>query len=99
MGTLLRSCAEMHEAIELSFEVVSRVGSGIHVLYGCIQVCRILAGSCSRISTVSRIRVTVKVRVRDQCVKELTWYNTYTQPFYWSSGICPGHLGEQAPER
>jgi len=36
-------------------------------------LCRILAGSCSRISTVSRVRFTfrVKVMVRDRYVKEL----------------------------
>jgi len=34
MGTLLRSCAEVHEPIELSFGVVSGVGQGIHVLDG-----------------------------------------------------------------
>jgi len=34
MGTLLRSCAEVREPIELSFGVVSGVGPGIHVLYG-----------------------------------------------------------------
>jgi len=34
MGTLLRSCAEMHEPIELSFGVVSVVSPGIRVLDG-----------------------------------------------------------------
>ena len=34
MGTLLRSCAEVRAAIELSFGVVSTVGPGIHVLDG-----------------------------------------------------------------
>jgi len=33
-GALLRSCAEMHIAIELSFGVVSGVGPGIDVLDG-----------------------------------------------------------------
>jgi len=37
-----------------------------------IQACRILAGGCSVISTVSRVRV--KVTVMDQCVKGLMWY-------------------------
>jgi len=40
-----------------------------------IQACRILAGSCSGISTVSRVRVIVKVTVRVQCVKGLMWYH------------------------
>jgi len=31
-GDLVHSCAEMHEPIELSFGVVSGIGSGIHVL-------------------------------------------------------------------
>jgi len=34
MGTLLRSCVEVCEPIELSFGVVSGVGAGIHVLDG-----------------------------------------------------------------
>jgi len=34
MGTLLHSCAEVREPIELSFSVVSGVGPGIDVLYG-----------------------------------------------------------------
>jgi len=38
-----------------------------------IQACRILAGGCG-ISTVSRVRVRVKVTVRDRCVKGLVWY-------------------------
>jgi len=32
MGTLLRSCAEVHEPIDLSFGTVSGVSPGIHVL-------------------------------------------------------------------
>ena len=32
MGTLWRSCAKLHEAIELPFGVVSGVGPGIDVL-------------------------------------------------------------------
>ena len=32
MGTLLRSCVEVHELIKLSFGVVSGVGPGIYVL-------------------------------------------------------------------
>ena len=32
MGTLIHSCAEFHEPIELSFEVVSGVSLGIRVL-------------------------------------------------------------------
>jgi len=41
-----------------------------------IQACTILAGSCSGISTVSRVRIRVrlKVMVRDRCVKGLKWY-------------------------
>jgi len=34
MDTLLCSCAEVHELIELSFGVISGVGSGFHVLDG-----------------------------------------------------------------
>jgi len=34
MGTLLRRCVELRIAIELSFDVVSGVGPGIHVLDG-----------------------------------------------------------------
>jgi len=34
MGSLLRSCAEVREPIELSFGVVSGVGPGLHVLDG-----------------------------------------------------------------
>jgi len=34
MGPLLRSCAEVRAAIELSFGVVSGVTQGIHVLDG-----------------------------------------------------------------
>ena len=34
MGTLLHSCVEMREPIELSFGVVSGVGPGIDVLDG-----------------------------------------------------------------
>jgi len=33
-GTLMHSCAEVREAIELSFVMVSGVGLGIHVLEG-----------------------------------------------------------------
>jgi len=40
-----------------------------------IQACRILAGGCSGISMVSRVRVMVKVTVRDRCVKGLMWYH------------------------
>jgi len=40
-----------------------------------IQACRVLAGGCSGISTVSRVRVRVKVGVRDRCVKGQTWYH------------------------
>jgi len=40
-----------------------------------IQACRILAGSCSAISTVSRVRVMIKFTVMDQCVKGLMWYH------------------------
>ena len=36
-----------------------------------IQACRIVAGSCSGTSTVSRVRYRVKVRVRDRCVQWL----------------------------
>ena len=32
MGSLLRSCAEVREPIELSFRVMSGIGSGIHLL-------------------------------------------------------------------
>jgi len=39
-----------------------------------IQACRILAGDCSGISTVSRGKVMVNVTVRDRCVKGLKWY-------------------------
>jgi len=41
MGTLLRSCAEVRAAIELSFGVVSGVTPGIHVLDGstCLKGC------------------------------------------------------------
>jgi len=39
-----------------------------------IQACTILASGCSGISMVSRVRVRVKVTVRDRCVKGLTWY-------------------------
>ena len=38
-----------------------------------IQGCRILVGSCSVLSTVSRVRVMLKVMVRDRCVKRLMW--------------------------
>jgi len=34
MGTLLHSCVEVHEPIELSFGMVSGVGLGIDVLHG-----------------------------------------------------------------
>jgi len=34
MGTLLCGCVEVRKAIELSFDVVSGVGPGIHVLDG-----------------------------------------------------------------
>jgi len=34
MGTSLRSCVEVHTAIELSFGVVSGVDPGVHVLDG-----------------------------------------------------------------
>jgi len=34
VGPLLRSCAEVHKPIELSFGVVSGVGPGIDVLHG-----------------------------------------------------------------
>jgi len=34
MRTLLRRCVEMRRAIELSFGVVSGVGTGIHALDG-----------------------------------------------------------------
>jgi len=40
-----------------------------------VQACRILAGGCSGISTVSRVRVMVMVMVRDQYVKGLIWYH------------------------
>jgi len=40
MGTLLCRCVEVHIAIELSFDVVSGVGSGIHVLDGSPRVSR-----------------------------------------------------------
>jgi len=33
-GTLLRTCVELREPIELSFGVVSGLGSGVHVLDG-----------------------------------------------------------------
>jgi len=36
-----------------------------------IQACTILAGSCSGFSTVSRVRVRIKVMVMDRCVKGL----------------------------
>ena len=39
-----------------------------------IQACRILAGGCSGISMVSRLRVRVEVMVRDLCVKGLKGY-------------------------
>jgi len=42
--------------------------------YCYIQACRIPAGSCSGISTVSRVRVRIKVMVKDQFVKVLMWY-------------------------
>jgi len=43
---------------------------------GCyIQGCGILAGGCSGISTVSRVRVRVNVTAMDRCVKELMWYH------------------------
>jgi len=34
MGTLLRSCAKLHESIEMPFVVVSEVGLGMGVLDG-----------------------------------------------------------------
>jgi len=34
MGTLLHSCAKLHESIEISFVMVSRVGRGMAVLDG-----------------------------------------------------------------
>jgi len=40
----------------------------------CIQACTMLVGSCCGISMVSRLGVTVKVTVRDRCVKGLKWY-------------------------
>jgi len=43
-----------------------------------IQAFRILAGSCSGISMVSRVRVKVKVTVTDQYVNGLTWYGCST---------------------
>jgi len=39
-----------------------------------IHACRTLACGCSGISTVSRVRIRVKVTVRDQCVRGLMWY-------------------------
>ena len=32
-------------------------------------------GGCSGITTVSRVRIMVKVTVRDRCVKLLMWYH------------------------
>jgi len=40
-----------------------------------IQVCKILADGCSRISAVSRVMVKVKDTVIDRCVKGLMWYH------------------------
>jgi len=41
-----------------------------------IQTCRIVAGGCSGISMVSRVRVRVRVKVtvRDRCVKAVMLY-------------------------
>jgi len=57
-----------------------------HAMSDCyIQACRILAVSCSGICTVSRVRVRVKVTVRDQCVKGLMWYGcTYLRLSNWT---------------
>jgi len=51
MGTLLHSCAEVREPIELSFGVVSGIGSGIHILDGCARVKRkgLILGLCADI--------------------------------------------------
>jgi len=40
MGTLLRSCAEGRESIELSFWVVNGVSGGMGILDGCPRVSR-----------------------------------------------------------
>jgi len=36
--------------------------------------------------------------VKEGCIPE-DCTHTHTQSFYCSSGICPGHQGEQVPER
>ena len=47
-----------------------------------IQACRILAGGCSGINTVSRVRVMVKVRVRDRRVNcqgtDVVWTSAFS---------------------
>jgi len=46
---------------------------------------RILAGSCSGISMVSRVRVIVKVTVRDRCVKRLMGCHGMDVVYPWLS--------------
>jgi len=57
-----------------------------------IQACKILAGSCSEIATVSRVKVRIKVRVRDQYVKGLKWYGMDVSYPWLSNWSClQGH--------
>jgi len=73
MGTLLRSCTEVRELIELSFGEVSGVSPGIGVLDGSPRAARGRAVSrvfCPIDSLVSMAHfVTEMYRVFDSCVK------------------------------
>ena len=71
MGTLLRSCAEVHEPIELSFGVVSGVTPGIDVLDGGLRASRgrVDFGVICPIGPVVSMAYLCNINVFDSCVK------------------------------
>jgi len=92
MGTLLHSCAEVREPIELSSGVVSVVSPGIYVLDGG----DLLQKEGERVREVSGIFSPVNVNgalfsrnVLDSCVKHTHTHTTILQ----LSGFCLGQQG------
>ena len=71
MGTLLRSCAEVRAAIELSFGVVSGVTPGIHVLDGSPRASRggVVSGMVLGIFRHLRMHCFNRRHDADKCIR------------------------------